>query len=110
VEGPAFPFERFTKLDESVFEVIPESLHDVEVIVLEGSLRPDFTDDLREGGPEIEDDTVGFNLPTIELLKKPFGYASAIEPGNGFDIEDSELYRISSDLFISASSSGHVFI
>jgi hypothetical protein len=110
VEGPAFSFERFSKLDEGIFEVIPEPLHDVEVVVLEEGFGPDFTDDFGEGGPEVEDNTVRMDAPILKVSKKSFSNATAIEPGSGFDIEDSALESISGDLFISASSSGHVFI
>jgi len=110
VEGPAVSLERFSKLDEGIFEVIPEPLHDVEVIVLEGGLGPDLTDDFGEGGPEVEDNAVGLDAPAIKFSKKSFGNTPAIEPGDGFDIEDSALESISGDLFISTSSSGHVFI
>ncbi len=110
VQGPAFSFERFSKLDEGIFEVIPEPLHDVEVVVLEGSFGPDFTDDFGEGGPEVEDNAVGLDAPAIKFSKKSFGNTPAIEPRDGFDIEDSALESISGDLFISTSPFGHVFI
>jgi hypothetical protein len=110
MEGPALSLERFSELDESVFKVVPEPLHDMEMIILKGGLGPNLTDHLREGRPEVEDDAVGFNAPGIKLSEKPFSYTPAVEPGNGFDIEDSNLDCIPSDLFISASSSRHVFI
>jgi len=110
VEGPAFSFERLSKLDEAIFEIIPEPLHDVEVIVLEGSFGPDFTDDFGEGGPKVKDNAVRMDAPIIELSQKFFGDAATIEPGNGLDIEDSALESISGDLFISTSPFGHVFI
>jgi len=34
VKSPAFSLEGFTKLDQSVFKVVPKPLHDMEVIVL----------------------------------------------------------------------------
>jgi hypothetical protein len=110
VKGPAFSFQRLSELDQSIFEVVPEPFHDMEVIVLKGSFWPDFTDDFGEGSPEVEDNAVRLNIPVIELLEKPFGYSTAIEPGDRFDIKDSDLNRISSDLFVSTSSSGHIFI
>jgi len=82
----------------------------MEVIVLKGSFVPDFTDDFWEGSPEVEDNAVRPNIPVIELSEKPFGHATAIEPGDRFDIKDSDLKSIASDLFVSTSSSGHIFI
>jgi hypothetical protein len=110
VQGPAFSFERFSKLDEGIFEVIPEPLHDMEVVVLEGSFGPDFTDDFGEGGPEIGNNAVGLDAPAVKFSKKSFGNPPAIEPRDGFDVENLALEGISGDLFISASSPGHVFI
>jgi len=110
VEGPAFSLKRLSELDQSIFEVLPESLHDVEVIVLEGSFRPDFTDDFGEGGPEVKDDAVGVDAPAIELSEELFSDPTAVKPRDGFDIKDSHLDGISGDLFITASSSGHIFI
>jgi hypothetical protein len=110
MEGPTFSFERFSKLDESIFEIIPEPLHDVEVVVLKGSFGPDFTDDFGEGGPKVEDHAVGMNAPVLKFSKKSFCDPTSIEPGYGFDIEDSSVDGISGDLFISAPSSGHIFI
>jgi len=97
-------------LDEGIFEIVPEPLHDVKVIILKGSLRPDFTDDFREGGPEVKDYAVWMDAPPIKLSEKLFTYPTSIKPSDGFDIEDSALEGISSDLFISASSSGHIFV
>jgi len=82
----------------------------VKVIVLKGGFGPDFTDDFGEGGPEVKDNAVRLNIPVIELSKKPFRYATAIEPGDRFDIKDSSLKSISGNLFISASPPGHIFI
>jgi len=73
-------------------------------------VRPDFTDAVRVSRPEIKGKTVGPDTPLVELLEKFFGNASAIEPRDGFDVEDSDLERISCDLFVSASPSGHIFI
>lgn len=102
--------EGLSKLDQGIFEVIPEPLHDVEVVVLEGNFGPDFTDDFGEGGPEIKDNAVGLDAPAIELSEKLFSHTTAIEPRDRFDIENSAFNRISGDLFIAASSSGHIFI
>lgn len=44
------------------------------------------------------------------LSEKPFGQATAIEPWDRFDIEDSASDRLSGNLFASTSSSGHIFI
>ena len=110
VECPAVSFEGLSELDQGIFEVLPESLHDMEVVVLEGGLRPDFTDDFGEGSPEVKDNAVGADAPLIKLSEKFFGHTSAIEPRDGFDVEDSELESISCDLFVSASPSGHIFI
>jgi hypothetical protein len=110
VEGPTFSFERLTKLDQSILEVIPEPFYDVEVIVLEGGFRPDFTDDFGKGGPEVKDNAVRMDAPILKLSEEFFSDPAAIEPRNGFDIEDSNLFGISGDLIISASSSGHIFI
>jgi hypothetical protein len=51
VKNPAFFLERFSKLNQGIFEVVPDPLHDMEVIMLEGSLGPDFADDFGEGRP-----------------------------------------------------------
>ena len=110
VEGPAFSLERLTELDQGIFEIIPEPLHDVEVVVLEGGFGPGFMDDFGEGSPEVEDNTVRMDAPILKFSKKSFSNATAIEPGNGFDIEDSALESIYDDLFISTSSPWHVFI
>lgn len=110
VKGPAFPFERLSELDQSIFQVLPEPFHDMEVIALKGSFGPDFTDDFGEGGPEVEDNAVRLNIPVIEVSEKPFGYATAIKPGTRFNIQDSSLDGICGNLFISASSPGHIFI
>jgi hypothetical protein len=110
VKGPTLSFQRLSKLDQGIFEIVPEPFHDMEVIVLKESVWPDFTDNLGEGRPEVEDNAVRLNIPVIELLEKPFSYATTIEPGDRLDIKDSDLNRISSDLFVSASSSGHVLI
>jgi hypothetical protein len=56
VEGPMFSLEGLPILDQSIFEAFPEPLHDMEVVVLEGGLRPDFTDDFWEGSPEVKGD------------------------------------------------------
>ena len=77
---------------------------------LEGSFGPDFTDNFGEGGPEVEDHAVGMNAPALKFSKKSFRDPTSIEPGYGFNIEDSSVNGISSDLFISAPSSGHIFI
>jgi len=82
----------------------------MEVVVLEGSFGPDFTDDFRVSSPEIKSNAVGPDTPLIKLSEKLFGYASAIEPRDGFDIEDSDLESISCDLFVSTSPSGHIFV
>jgi hypothetical protein len=110
VEGPAFSFERFTKLDESIFQVVPESLHDMEVVILQRSLRPHFPNHFGECSPEVEDDAVRMKVPAIELSEEFFSDTTAIQPGHRFDIEDASLDGISGDLFISASSPGHIFI
>lgn len=78
------------------FKIIPETLHDVEVVVLEGSFGPDFTDDFGEGGPKVKDNVVRMDAPIIELSQKSFGDAATIEPGSRLDIEDSALESISS--------------
>jgi len=57
-----------------------------------------------------EEQLTGTDAPMIELSEKPLGYATAIKPGDRFNIEDSSLDGISGDLFISASSSGHIFV
>jgi hypothetical protein len=82
----------------------------MEVVVLKGNVRPDFTDDFRVSRPEIKSNAVRPDTPLIKLSEKFFGYASAIEPRDGFDVEDSDLESISCDLFVSASPSGHIFI
>jgi hypothetical protein len=110
VEGPAFSLKRLSELDQSIFKVLPESLHDVEVIVLEGGFRPDFTDDFRECGPEVKDDAVRVYAPVIELSEELFSDPAAVKPRDGFDIKDSDLDGISGDLFITTSPSGHIFI
>jgi hypothetical protein len=110
VESPAVSFQRLSELDQGIFEVLPESLHDMEVVVLKGNVGPDFTDDFRVSSPEIEGNAVGPDTPLIKLSEKFFGHPSAIEPWDGFDIEDSELESISCDLFVSASPSGHILI
>ena len=80
------------------------------MVALKGSFGPGFTDDFGEGGPEIKDDTVGMDAPAIELTEEFFGYPTAIEPGYGFDMENSNLKSISGDLFIPPSPSGYIFI
>jgi len=110
VEGPTVSFERFSKLDEGIFEVVPEPLHDVEGVVLERGVRPDFMNQFWEGGPEVKDYAVWMDAPTIKLSEKLFTYPTAIEPRDGFDIEDTAFESISSDLFISSSPSRHIFI
>jgi hypothetical protein len=97
-------------LDQSIFKVLPESLHDVEVIVLEGGFMPDFTDDFGEGGPEVKDDAVRVDTPVLELSEELFSDSAAVKPGDGFDIKDFDLDGISGDLFIKAPPSGHIFI
>jgi hypothetical protein len=77
---------------------------------LEGSFRPDFTDDFGETGPEVEDNTVRMEAPAIKLSEELFSDTTAIQPGYRFDIKNSSLDGISSDLFISASSSRNIFI
>jgi len=74
---------------------MPKLLDDVKVIVLERSLRPDSTDDSGESGPEVKNDTVGLDAPTIKFSEKLFRYFPAIEPGDRFNIEDSSLDSIS---------------
>jgi hypothetical protein len=110
VKGPALSPERLSELDKSIFEIVPEPLHDVEAVVLERGVRPDFTDHFREGRPKVKDDAVGMDTPILKLSKESFCHATAIKPRNGFDIEDSALQSISSDLFISTPSSGYEFI
>jgi hypothetical protein len=110
VEGPAFSLKRLSELDQSIFKVLPESLHDVEVIVLEGGFRPDFTDDFRECGPEVKDDAVRVYAPVIELSEELFSDPAAVKPRDGFDIKDSDLDGISGDLFITTSPPWHIFI
>jgi hypothetical protein len=82
----------------------------MEVVVLEGSIGPDFADHFREGGPEVEDGAVRFNAPLIEFSEELFCDTAAIEPRDGFEIEDSNLDCIPCDLFKSATPSGHIFI
>jgi hypothetical protein len=77
---------------------------------LRGNVRPDFTDDFRVSSPEIKGNAVGPGTPLIKLSEKFFGHASAIEPRDGFDVEDSDLESINCELFISASPSEHIFI
>jgi len=110
MEFPAFSLEGLSELNQGIFEVVPESLDDMEVVILQKSLRPHFPNHFGECGPEVEDDTGGVNPPSIELSQKLFRHTTAIKPGDRFDIEDSNTNRISCNLFISASSSGHVFI
>ncbi len=105
-----FALQRLSELDQRIFEIVPEPLHDMEVVVLEGSLGPDFTDRLGESGPEVKDDAIGLDAPSIELLEELSSDSPAIEPRDGFNIEDSNLKRISGDLFVSTSSFGHIFI
>jgi hypothetical protein len=81
VENPAISLQRLSKLDQGVFEVVPQPLHNVEVIVLERGLRPYFTNDFRESSPEVKDHAVGVDLPAIEFLEESFGHATAIEQG-----------------------------
>lgn len=50
VKSPAFSIDGFTKLDQCVFQVVPAALHNMEVIVLKESLRPDLSGDFGEGG------------------------------------------------------------
>lgn len=50
------------------------------------------------------------DAPILKLSKESFCYATAIKLRKGFDIEDSALESISSDLFIATPSSGHEFI
>jgi hypothetical protein len=45
VEDPLFPLEGLPILDQSAFKVFPEPLHDMEVVVLEGSFGPDPMED-----------------------------------------------------------------
>jgi hypothetical protein len=59
---------------------------------------------------EVKDDAVGVDTPVIELSEKLFSDPTAVKPGDGLDIKDSDLGGISGDLFITASSSRHVFI
>jgi hypothetical protein len=110
VKGPALSLERLSELDESILEIVPEPLHDVEVVVLERGVGPDFTDHFREGRPEVKDNAVGVDAPILKLSKESFCHTTAIKPRDGFDIKDPALESISSDLFISTPSSGHEFI
>ena len=103
VEGPMFPLKGPPILDKSVFKVFPEPLHDVEVVALERSVGPDFTDHLRGGRPEVKDEAIGMGTPILKLLKESFCHATVIKSSNGFDIEVSALESISGDLFISLS-------
>jgi hypothetical protein len=91
VESPAVSFEGLSELNEGIFKVLPESLHDMEVVVSKGNMRSDFTDNFRVSSPEIKGNAVGPDTPLIKLSKKFFGYASAIDPREGFDVEDSDL-------------------
>jgi hypothetical protein len=50
------------------------------------------------------------DAPIFKLSEESFGYTAAVEPGDGFDIENSALDGITGDLFISPCSSGHIFI
>lgn len=50
VQFPTLPPEGFADLDEGVQEVMPELLHDVEVVELLMGLRPHPGDDFGEGG------------------------------------------------------------
>lgn len=110
VKGSAVFFERFSELDESILEIVPKQLHYVKVVVLERGVGPDFTDHFREGRPEVKDHAVGMDVPILKLPKESFCYPTAIKPRGGFDIKDSALESIPSDLFISSPSSGHEFI
>ena len=65
VKDPAFSLERLSKLDQGIFEVVPEPLDDMGAVVLEGGFRPDFTHYLGESGPEVKDDTIGYDAPSI---------------------------------------------
>jgi hypothetical protein len=49
-------------------------------------------------------------VPTVKFSKKSSRHPSAIEPGGRFDIDDAVLESTTGDLFISTSSSGHVFV
>ena len=40
VESPAVSFWGLLKLDQGTFEVLPESLHGMDVVVLKGNVRP----------------------------------------------------------------------
>jgi len=110
VQCPAFSLKRLSKLNQTIFKVMPDPLHDMEVVILEGGLGPDFTYDFWESGPKVKDDAIGMDVPAIELSEKPFGDATAVKPGDRFDIKDSNLLNISGDLFVSTSSSRHIFI
>jgi len=50
------------------------------------------------------------DAPTIEFLEKLLSDSTTVEPLDRFNIEDSNLKSISDELFISPSSSGHIFI
>jgi hypothetical protein len=110
MKHPPFSLERLPKLDQGVLKVMPDPLHDVKVIVLEKCFRPDFPDYFGKGGPEVKDDTVRLDIPFVESLQELFGYSTAIEPRDRFEIEDMDLDGIPSDLFISSRSSWHIFV
>jgi hypothetical protein len=76
---------------------------DLMVAVLEA-------EDSQEEVGEVEDDAPGFNTPVIELSNKSFGHATAIEPVDRFNTNDSCLNSTASDLFVSTSSSPKLLI
>ena len=82
----------------------------MEVVILERGLGPDFSGDFGKGSQDLKDDTVGFDTPVIQLSEESFGYATAIESRDKFDIEDLDLESISGNLFVSTVSSGRIFI
>jgi hypothetical protein len=48
--------------------------------------------------------------PSIQLSEKLLSDSTAVEPRDGVNIEDSNLKSIPGNLFVSTSSSGHIFI
>jgi hypothetical protein len=81
-KGPALSLERLSELDESIFEIVPDPLHDVEVVVLRRYVWPDFADQFREGRPEVKGDAVRVDAPILRLSKESFYCATAIKPKN----------------------------
>jgi hypothetical protein len=91
VQGPAVALEGFTDFNKGIFEGMPEPLHDIEVVVLQGGIWPDFSNHFGKGRPEVEDNTVGLNTSVAQLAEESFGHAPAIQLRNWFDIEDPDL-------------------